>query len=124
MWGLRQWPAGLVVLAALLLPAVAQAGPAPPANPATAPVGAATMHGDSLSSDTTPFAGPGSGAIQTTTIPLAAACPAALIGADGMPVVLCTTILQRAPQVVLLDPANGSVLATLDLPKGGLFSGV
>jgi hypothetical protein len=116
--------AGAVVAA--LVPSTAQAGfgPLPPPNPATAANGAATMHGDSASSDSTPLAGPGPGAVLPLFQELGAACPSILVGADQMPVALCTSIATRAPVLFLLDPATGAPLATLDLPKGNLFGGV
>ncbi|WP_031516260.1 hypothetical protein [Streptomyces sp. NRRL F-5123] len=99
-------------------------GPLPPQNPATAPNGTATMHGDSASSDTTPYAGPGTGSVRWTRTALASACPTVVIGADGYPVTLCTTIFGQTPTVHLLDPATGDDLASLALPKGTLFGGV
>ncbi|MFD7411131.1 hypothetical protein [Kitasatospora purpeofusca] len=99
-------------------------GPLPPPNPATAANGTATMHGDSASSDTTPYAGPGSGAVDWSRTALASACPTVVIGGDRRPVVLCTTIFGRTPTVHLLDPGTGADLASLALPKGSLFGGV
>ncbi|MEY9877186.1 streptogramin lyase [Streptacidiphilus sp. MAP12-33] len=99
-------------------------GPLPPQNPATAASGTATMHGDSASSDTTPYAGPGSGAISWSRTALASACPTVVIGGDGYPVALCTTIFGQTPTVHLLDPGSGADLASLALPKGSLFGGV
>jgi hypothetical protein len=109
--------AGAIVAA--LVPHSAQAGfgPLPPPNPATAANGTATMHGDSASSDTTPLAGPGAGAVLPLFHELGAACPTILVGADHMPVALCTSIATRAPVLFLLDPATGTPLATLDLPR-------
>ncbi|MFE0458988.1 hypothetical protein ACFW1A_06955 [Kitasatospora sp. NPDC058965] len=122
----------LPVLAALSLvlgsPAFADAvpgyGPLPPQNPATAGNGTATMHGDSASSDTTPYAGPGTGAVNWSRTALASACPTIVIGSDAKPVALCTTIFGQTPTVHLLNPADGSDLASLALPKGSLFGGV
>ncbi|WP_033213199.1 hypothetical protein [Kitasatospora phosalacinea] len=116
----------------LLLPALALAaalaatafGPLPPQNPATAPNGNAGMHGDSASSDTTPYAGPGTGAVKWSRTALASACPTVTVGQDGYPVALCTTIFGQTPTVHLLDPADGDDLASLELPKGALFGGV
>ncbi|MFI0721411.1 hypothetical protein [Streptomyces sp. NPDC021224] len=99
-------------------------GPLPPQNPATAPNGTATMHGDSASSDTTPYAGPGTGSVAWTRTALASACPTVVIGADGYPVTLCTTIFGQTPTVHLLDPATGDDFASLGLAKGSLFGGV
>nr|WP_099907565.1 hypothetical protein [Streptomyces sp. TLI_171] len=99
-------------------------GPLPPQNPATAPNGNAGMHGDSASSDTTPYPGPGTGAVNWSRTALASACPTVTVGRDGYPVALCTTIFGQTPTVHLLNPANGADLASLELPKGALFGGV
>jgi hypothetical protein len=99
-------------------------GPQPPQNPATAANGVATMHGDSASSDTTPYAGPGTGPVDYTRTALASACPTVVIGSDGYPVTLCTTIFGETPTVYLLAPHSGTELASLALPKGSLFGGV
>ncbi|MGW6421908.1 hypothetical protein ACWF82_04460 [Nocardia sp. NPDC055053] len=104
--------------------ATAGFGPLPPVNPHLGPPGTATMHGDAESSDATPFAGPGTGRVDSDFRELAAACPTILQGADGMPQALCTKIIDRAPKVFLLDPANGQPLASLDLSKGSLLGGV
>ncbi|AUG81518.1 hypothetical protein CFP65_6894 [Kitasatospora sp. MMS16-BH015] len=126
---LRSLPAALALAgAAALCPPAAAAqggfGPLPPQNPATAANGTATMHGDSASSDTTPYAGPGSGAVHWSRTALASACPTVVIGTDRLPVTLCTTIFGQTPTVHLLDPATGADLASLALPKGSLFGGV
>ncbi|MCC9308656.1 hypothetical protein LN042_16470 [Kitasatospora sp. RB6PN24] len=99
-------------------------GPPPPQNPATAANGTATMHGDSASSDTTPYAGPGSGTVNWSRTALASACPTVVIGSDRLPVLLCTTIFGQTPTVHLLDPGTGADLASLALAKGSLFGGV
>src|SRR3954452_9955080 len=104
--------------------AAAPFGPLPPANPATALGGAATMHADSASSDSTPWPGPGTSTIAATFAELGAACPTVLQGSDAIPVALCTSIQTRAPEVVLLDPASGLPTSILTLPKGALFGGV
>lgn len=108
----------------LALGVPASASPLPPQNPATGPNGVSTMHGDSASSDTTPFPGPGTGEVSAQRIPLGAACPTVLQGSDGFPQALCTKIVGRAPVAHLLDPATGKSLASLDLPKGSLLGGV
>ncbi|GHB28812.1 hypothetical protein GCM10010392_66230 [Streptomyces clavifer] len=82
------------------------------------------MHGDTGSSDTTPLAGPGAGTLSSSRTALASACPTVLVGADGYPVALCTPIFGRVPTVHLLDPDDGSSLATLKLTKGSLLGGV
>ncbi|WP_328303084.1 hypothetical protein OG389_34775 [Streptomyces sp. NBC_00435] len=99
-------------------------GPLPPRNPATASNGTAGMHGDSASSDTTPYPGPGTGKISYSRTALASACPTIVVGADGYVVTLCTTIFGQTPTAHLIDPANGADLASLALPKGSLFGGV
>lgn len=123
--GIRLALATAVALALAASPAAADGlGPLPPPNPATGSNGAATMHNDSAASDSTALPGPGIGALSMRTTFLAAACPSILIGGDGYPVALCTAIANRAPEVHLLDPATGASLASLALPRGGLFSGV
>ncbi|PYC85377.1 hypothetical protein C7C46_06425 [Streptomyces tateyamensis] len=126
---LRAVPALAALSLVLSAPAFADSagapyGPLPPQNPATAANGTATMHGDSASSDTTPYAGPGTGAVGWSRTALASACPTIVIGSDAKPVALCTTIFGQTPTVHLLDPADGSDLASLALPKGSLFGGV
>jgi hypothetical protein len=104
--------------------AASEFGPNPRANPFTAANGAATMHGDSESSNASPNPGPGTGALLAVPNELAAACPTLLQGSDGMPVALCTSIAGRNPVVYLLDPSTGATLASLSLPAGNLFAGV
>ncbi|MGZ6744501.1 MAG: hypothetical protein ACXVD0_01240 [Nocardioides sp.] len=134
-------PAGLllasVVLTALALAALALSpalGPAsgttarvagsPPPNPYAGPDGTASMHGDSGSSDTTPYAGPGADTATPMSVPLAGVCPTILAGRDGLPQALCTGYADRAPTLYLLDPATGVPLARLALQKGSLLGGV
>ena len=98
-----------ILVAALALtfspPSVAATsfGPQLPDNPHDGPTGSAAMHGDSAASDTTPLAGPGTGHILAKPIVLGAACPTILVGSDGLPVALCTQIINRSPKVFLLD---------------------
>ncbi|MFS0697066.1 hypothetical protein [Streptomyces nitrosporeus] len=99
-------------------------GPTPPHNPYSGPDGTATMHGDTGSSDTTPLAGPGAGTLKSSRTALASACPTVLAGFDGYPVALCTPIFGQVPTVHLLDPGDGSSLASLQLTKGSLLGGV
>lgn len=99
-------------------------GPLPPGNPYLGPEGTATMHGDAEASDSTPLPGVGTGGIHADFHEEGAACPTILQGADGLPQALCTKITDRAPEVLLLDPANGNTLARLDLTKGSLLGGV
>ncbi len=116
--------AAAVLSVPLLTGSAAAQGAVPPPNPALGPVGTATMHGDSESSDTTPHAGPGTGPVTPRYTFLGAACPTVLDGSDGLPQLLCTAILDRSPTVHLLDPATGGSLAQLTLTKGGLLGGV
>lgn len=99
-------------------------GPLLAPNPHLGPVGTATMHGDSGSSDATPFAGPGTGPIDAARIDVGAVCPSILIGGDGRPVALCTRVADLRPVVLLLDPASGEQLASMELVPGSLFGGV
>ncbi|MET9180731.1 hypothetical protein ABZX88_21270 [Kitasatospora aureofaciens] len=98
--------------------------PLPPHNPFAGPDGTATMHGDTGSSDATPLPGPGAGPLSSHRTALQSACPTVLVGADGYPVALCTTIFGRTPTVHLLDPGSGDSLAQLPLTKGTLLGGV
>lgn len=99
-------------------------GPFAPANPYTADNGAATMHGDAAASDASPHPGPGPLAPVRYTA-LGAACPTILQGSDGVPIALCTTILDRKPTVFQLDPHSGLAVASLTLASGdNLFGGV
>lgn len=104
-------------------------GPLAPPNPAMGPQGTSTMHADSASSDSTPFAGPGTGGVVVTSTSLRAACPSILMGTDGMPMAVCTAIANQTPYVHLLDPQTGKSLARMELVKsttsdlaGGLYS--
>ncbi|MFE4602464.1 hypothetical protein ACFRKE_16595 [Kitasatospora indigofera] len=99
-------------------------GPLPPHNPYAGPAGTATMHGDTGSSDATPLPGPKAGPLSSDRIALQSACPTVLVGSDGFPVALCTTIFGLTPTVHLLDPADGGSLAELPLAKGSLLGGV
>jgi hypothetical protein len=102
----------------------AEFGPFAPANPYTAENGAATMHGDAAASDASPTPGPGPLAPVRFTL-LGAACPTILQGSDGVPVALCTTVLDRKPTVYQLDPRTGLAVASLTLAAGdNLFGGV
>lgn len=96
----------------------------PPRNPWLGPPGSATMHGDAVSSDTSPIPGPGTGSVRVRTAKLGAACPTVLAGKDRYPVALCTTQLGRTPTAFLLDPDSTQPLAKLSLPKGTLLGGV
>lgn len=92
-----------------------------------APVSAAgisTMHGDTESSDTISYAGPGAGPLRADFSVKAAACPTVLADSTGAVWALCTKVVGRAPEVLLLDPATGDTLASMDIPKGSLLGGV
>ncbi|WP_371479570.1 hypothetical protein [Kitasatospora sp. NBC_00315] len=126
-------PARAAVLSAAALLALAGAapaqavpafGPLPPHNPYAGPDGTATMHGDTGSSDATALPGPPPGPLTSDRIALRSACPTVLVGADGFPVALCTTIFGLVPTVHLLDPADGRSLAELPIAKGSLLGGV
>ena len=97
--------------------------PRPPENPFMGLDGAASMHGDAASSDTTPLAGPGSGKLKSKFINLAAACSTTLIRSDGRPFILCTSFLGRNPVVTLLN-RKGVPQQQLRLPSGSLLGGV
>jgi len=116
----------LTLALTLTLPVLAlQPRPAP--NPEVGLDGAATMHSDTYSSDTTPLAGPlgnGSGAIKSKSIALAAACPTSLIRSDGHPLVLCTNMFGLNPVVQILNKNSGLSMAKLNLPAGSLLGGV
>lgn len=105
-------------------PAAARFGPALPRNRFLGPAATSTMHADSGSSDSTPLPGPGTAPVQVRVTPLGAVCPTILVGGDGLPVALCTRVMDLRPMVVLLDPADGHPLASLDLAGGSLFGGV
>ncbi|MFB7906787.1 hypothetical protein ACFC1T_10195 [Kitasatospora sp. NPDC056076] len=99
-------------------------GPLPPHNPYAGPDGTATMHGDTGSSDATPLPGPKPGPLDSERVALQSACPTVLVGSDGRPVALCTTIFGLVPTVHLLDPADGGSVAELPIAKGSLLGGV
>ncbi|MCG6498673.1 hypothetical protein [Kitasatospora sp. A2-31] len=122
--------AAVLTAAALLFAGAAPAhadtpfGPLPPHNPYAGPDGTATMHGDTGSSDATPLPGPKAGPLASDRVALQSACPTVLVGSDGYPVALCTTIFGLTPTVHLLDPADGGSVAELPLAKGSLLGGV
>lgn len=74
----------------------------PPVNPFIAQIGLGTMHGDTASSDTTPYSGPGTGQINYIRINLFSACPTVVQANDGFILALCTTILTREPIVYMV----------------------
>ena len=119
-----------VLFALLVAPASALAarrvpGPAPAQNRYLAADGAATMHADAESSDSSPWPGPNPSSATPRYTALGAACPTVLEGSDRLPVVLCTQILGEHPAVYLLDPKTNATLAQIQLPSSGnLFGGV
>lgn len=101
--------------------------PRPITNPNVGLDGAATMHSDTYSSDTTPLIGPlglGSQRVKSKSISLAAACPTSLIRQDGHPLVLCTNMFGLNPVVHILNKDSGLSMASLNLPAGSLLGGV
>lgn len=88
------------------------------------PRGTSTMHGDAQSSDTTHYAGPGTRGLRSKFKAKFSACPTILADADGVVWALCTKILGRAPEALLLDSTTGDTLAHLDIAKGALLGGV
>ncbi|MCU9519435.1 6-pyruvoyl tetrahydrobiopterin synthase [Corynebacterium sp. ES2794-CONJ1] len=97
-------------------------------NPFLGPLGTATMHGDAQASDCTPLPGPGAGPWDIQALNLGGACPTVLVGHDDFIQVLTTqrfgsdlTFLQ--PKISLLHP-NGSLLSSLEIPKGALLGAV
>ncbi|MGB3442617.1 MAG: hypothetical protein WBA97_28065 [Actinophytocola sp.] len=99
-------------------------GPGAPVNPATAPAGGASSHGDSASSKTFTGAGPAGSPVVVTRSTLLAACPTLLHGSDGQLLGLCTDVLGQTPAVHVLDNATGFPLARLSIAKGSLLGGV
>lgn len=117
----------IMVLASALAFSVANQAQRPMPNPEVGLDGAATMHSDTYSSDTTPLVGPlggGASAVVSKSVPLAAACPTSLIRSDGHPLVLCTNMFGLNPVVHLLNKKNGRSMASINLPAGSLLGGV
>ncbi len=113
-----------VLLLSALVSAQPLIGPRPVANPHVGLDGAASMHGDTSSSDTTPLPGPGAGAVDVIAHNFLSACPTILVRSDGKPLVLCTDMLTRKPVVRLLKRRNGEQKASLTLEAGSLLGGV
>ncbi|WP_269059691.1 NHL repeat-containing protein [Catellatospora vulcania] len=99
-------------------------GPAAPQNPATAPAGGASTHGDSASAKTFAQPGPAGAPLTVGRATLLAACPTLLHGGDGQLLALCTDVLGQNPAVHLLDRVTGNSLARLTIAKGNLLGGV
>ncbi|WP_040356847.1 hypothetical protein [Corynebacterium capitovis] len=88
---------------------------------------AVTMHGDVQASDTTDYPGPGAGPKSVEFSVKLAACPTVLSelsDSTGMVWALCTTMIGRSPEVLLLDPATGETVDQLPIAKGSLLGGV
>lgn len=114
----------VAVVAATGVSAAAYADSTPVPNPYAGPDGTSSMHGDSAASDTTPYSGPGPSPAAAQYVPVLAACPTILAGADGMVLTLCTGIVDRSPRVLLVDPHTGEPVANLALEAGDLLGGV
>lgn len=99
------------------------------APPGLGPVGTSTVHGDAASTDTLPGRGPGVNPSISSTL-TGATCSTVFVGADGMPVALCTSYVglnpptPLAPTVKLFHPDTAAVLAEVQLAKGALLGGV
>jgi hypothetical protein len=109
-------------------PAAATFGPLEPPNPFMAPLGLASLHNDSESSDAGPLPGPGAHLNIIFGYPMLAACPTIMQGTDGLVLALCTTDVGQDPTIILIDP-GGRVpvfvpLAKLQVAKGSLLGGV
>ena len=94
------------------------------AGPDVGSTGAACMHGDMESSDTTPLSGPGFSDAQVDSHNFLSACPTILVRSDGYPFVLSTSILTRSPVARILDPETGNEMGHLSLNAGSLLGGV
>lgn len=117
----------LLILTMLVSMSATALQPRPLPNPEVGLDGAATMHSDTYSSDTTPLVGPlgnGSAAVKSKSVALAAACPTSLIRSDGHPLVLCTNMFGLNPVVQILNKKTGLSMAKLNLPAGSLLGGV
>ena len=99
------------------------------APPGLGPAGTSTVHGDVASTDTLPGRGPGAAPAIAGAL-TGATCSTVFIGADGMPVALCTSYVgldpptPLAPTVKLFHPDTAAVLAEVQLTKGALLGGV
>ena len=99
------------------------------APPGLGPAGTSTVHGDAASTDTMPGRGPGATPAVVGGL-TGATCSTVFVGADGMPVALCTSYVglapptPLAPTVKLFHPDTAAVLAEVQLAKGALLGGV
>jgi hypothetical protein len=82
--------------------------------------GANSMHGDSVSSDTFPFKGPGLQPWLSQKGTYGALCTTTLIRSDGRPLAVCSSA--AGPKVVLGNKQTGASEAELPLVPGGGFT--
>lgn len=100
-----------------------------PGSPGLGPLGTAAVHGDIYSTDTIPGAGPGANPAVAESIP-GGTCSSVFVGADGIPVALCTAYVGTEPleftppTVVAFDPNTAQPVARIQLAKGALLGGV
>ena len=100
-----------------------------PGTPGLGPLGTAAVHGDIYSTDTIPGVGPGPNPSVSASIP-GGTCSSVFVGADGIPVALCTAYVGTEPveftppTVVAFDPATAQPVARIQLAKGALLGGV
>lgn len=121
----------LALAASLATGAQAVAAPAGPVSgtPGLGPLGTAAVHGDIYSTDTIPGVGPGPNPEVAASIP-GGTCSSVFVGADGVPVALCTAYAGTdpfeftPPTVVAFDPATAQPVARIQLAKGALLGGV
>lgn len=110
----------------------APAGAVVPGSPGLGPLGTSTVHGDIHSTDTAPGRGPAApgGVVAVRASVPGGTCSSTFVGADGMPVSLCTAyvgtdpVVATPPTVQLVDPETAQPLARLQLAKGALLGGV
>ncbi|HEY6882192.1 MAG TPA: hypothetical protein VI299_29380 [Polyangiales bacterium] len=102
----------------------AEFGPPIAQNPWSAPSDFATQHGDSGASDTSTLPGPGASAPTVARLDLLAVCPSILPLRSGLAIAVCTKLLTRTPNVVLIDPDALAIVAQRELTKGAPFGGV
>jgi hypothetical protein len=100
------------------------AGVVPP-NPFMARDGAGAIHDDSYSSDTTPWPGPGAGAVQARLVGMGAVCSAVVLDRASNVVAYCEDIATKQASLRLLAPDTLTRLAVLPLPRpsphGGFY---
>jgi hypothetical protein len=94
-----------------------------PENPFMAGGGLAAQHNDSYSSDVSPLAGPGSGAVNITVTKSGSLCPTLVPDRGGRVFAYCRDPKTRHDSLRLLAPDNLAILASLDMPASGRFGG-